>query len=155
VKNSEHFIKSRKDIKLQNEDYLVSSEVVSLFTKLPVEEVLQTLYRSFFPRMLTFTTSDLMELLDICLTTTYFQFEDKFCQQKKGTAMENSLSLVVTNIFMEHFGEIALDTADHNPAKWLRYVDDTSVALPGRPTRLLQFLHHLNSIRPTIKFTMK
>jgi hypothetical protein len=58
-----------------------------------------------------------MELLDICLTTTYFQFEDKFYQQKEGMAMVNLLCLVFSNIFMEHFEEIALDTADH---KWLR-----------------------------------
>jgi hypothetical protein len=35
-------------------------------------------------------------------------------------AMGNSLSPVVSNIFMEHFEEIALDTADYKPAKWLR-----------------------------------
>jgi hypothetical protein len=65
-------------------------------------------------------------LLEICLTTTYFQFEDKLYQQKEGMAMGNSLSLEVNNIFMEHFEETALDTADYKPAKWLRYVDDHS-----------------------------
>jgi hypothetical protein len=41
--------------------------------------------------------------------------------------MGKSLSPVVTNIFMEHFEEIALDTADYKPAKWIRYLDDTFV----------------------------
>jgi hypothetical protein len=63
---------------------------------------------------------DVIELLDICLTTTYFQFEDKFYQQKEGMAMGNSLFPVFSNIFMEHFEEMSLDTADHKPAKWLR-----------------------------------
>jgi hypothetical protein len=61
-----------------------------------------------------------MELLDIYVTTIYFQFEDKFYQQKEGMAMGNSLFPVVSNIFMDNFEEIALDTADHKPAKWLR-----------------------------------
>jgi hypothetical protein len=43
-----------------------------------------------------------MELLDMCLTTMYFQFVDKFSQQKQGMAMGNSLSPVVIDIFMEH-----------------------------------------------------
>jgi hypothetical protein len=60
---------------------------------------------------------DVMELLAICLTTTYFQFEDKLYQQKEGMEMGNSLSPVVSDIFMEHFEEIALDTAYHKPAK--------------------------------------
>jgi quercetin dioxygenase-like cupin family protein len=49
----------------------------------------------------------------------YFQFEDKLFQQKEGRAMRNSLSLVVSNIFMEQREEIPWHTADHKPAKWL------------------------------------
>jgi hypothetical protein len=48
-----------------------------------------------------------------------------------------------------------LDTADHKLAKWLRYIDDTFVVWPPGAARLQQFLHHPNSIRPLIKFTMK
>jgi hypothetical protein len=55
-----------------------------------------------------------MKLLDICLTTTYFQFEDKLYQEKEGLAMRNSVSPVVSNIIMEHFEEITLDTANYN-----------------------------------------
>jgi hypothetical protein len=56
---------------------------------------------------------------------------------------------------MEYFEDIALNTADRKPAKWLRYVDDTFVVWPHGPARLQQFLHHLNSNRPTITFTME
>jgi hypothetical protein len=55
---------------------------------------------------------------------------------------------------MEYFGEIALDTADYKPAKSLRYVDDTFVVWPYRPEKL-QFFHHINNLRPTIKFTVE
>jgi hypothetical protein len=69
--------------------------------------------------------------------------------------MGNSLSPVVSSVFMEHFEHIALDTSEHTPAKWRRYVDDTSMVWPQGPARLELFLHHLNSLRPTIKFTME
>jgi hypothetical protein len=96
-----------------------------------------------------------MELLDICLKTTYFQFDGKFYQHKDGMAMGNSLSPVVSNIFMEYFEEIALDTKYYKPVKLPRYVDDTFVLWPHEQATLQQFLDHLNSIRPTIKFTME
>jgi hypothetical protein len=54
---------------------------------------------------------------------------------------------------MEHFEGISLDTADHSPAKWLRYVDIFVVYSHG-PARWQQFLLHLNSLRPNILFTM-
>lgn len=125
-----------------------------------MEEVLQIVRNrlrtdSSFPERSPLQVEDVMELLDICLKTTYFQFEDTFYQQKEGMAMGNSLSPVVSNIFMEHFEEIAIDTAEYKPAKWLRYVDDTFVIWPYGPEKLQEFLQHINNIRPTIKFTME
>jgi hypothetical protein len=55
----------------------------------------------------------IMELLEVCLRTTYFQADDKFFQQKEGMAMGSSLSPIVSNIFMEYFDKLALDSAKH------------------------------------------
>jgi hypothetical protein len=125
-----------------------------------VEEVLQVIRNGLsadpsFPERSPLQVEDVLELLDICLTTTYFQFENKCYQKKEGTPMGNSLPLVVSDIFTKHFEEVALDTADHRPAKWLRYFDDTFAVWPHGPARLQKFLHHLSSVRSTIKFTME
>jgi hypothetical protein len=124
-----------------------------------MEEVLQIVRNIlnrdyFFSKFSPLQVEDVTELWDICLTSTYFQFENKFYQQKEGMAMGNLPSPVVSNIFMEHSEETALDTADHKPAKSLRYVDDTFVVWPHGPARSQQFLH-LNNLRTTIKFTME
>jgi hypothetical protein len=58
-------------------------------------------------------------------------------------------------IFMEHFQEIALDTADHKSTKGHRYIDSTFVVWSLVPGRFQQFPHHFNSLRPTIKFTVE
>jgi hypothetical protein len=47
--------------------------------------------------------------MNICLITTYFQVNDKFLQQKAGMVMVTSLSPIVSNIYMEHFENLALD----------------------------------------------
>jgi hypothetical protein len=69
----------------------------------------------------------IMELLEVCLRTTYFQVNHKFFQQKDGMAIESSLSPIVSNIFMEHFEKLALDSAQYKSSLWLQYVDDTFV----------------------------
>jgi hypothetical protein len=56
---------------------------------------------------------------------------------------------------MEHFEEVALDTADQKPAKWLRYVDEIFLVWPRGPARLRKCLHHFNILRSTIKVTME
>jgi hypothetical protein len=45
----------------------------------------------------------IMELLEVCLKTTYFQADDKFFQQNESMAMGSSLSPVESNIFLGHF----------------------------------------------------
>ena len=69
--------------------------------------------------------------------------------------MGNPLSPVVANIYMEHFEELALESGESKPATWLRYVDDTFVIWNKGRDKLLDFLEHLNSIRPSIQFTME
>jgi hypothetical protein len=69
VKNSEQFIKLIHEINLQNEDYLISF-YVSLFTIVPVEEVLQVIRNRLnmdpsFPVRSPLQVEDIMELLDI------------------------------------------------------------------------------------------
>jgi hypothetical protein len=72
----------------------------------------------------------IMELLEVCLRTTYFQVDDKFFQQKVGMAMGSFLSPTVSSIFMEHFEKLALDSVQHKQSLWLRYVGDTFVVWP-------------------------
>jgi hypothetical protein len=86
-----------------------------------VEDVLQIIRNRHsrgpsFPEHSPLQVEDVLELLYIYLTTTYLQFEDKFYQQKKVGQLEIP-SPMVSNIFMEHFEEIILDTADCKPAK--------------------------------------
>jgi hypothetical protein len=56
---------------------------------------------------------------------------------------------------MENFEKMALDSAQHKPWLWLRYVDDIFVVWPHGPEQLQNFLSHVNSLRPPIQFTME
>ena len=51
------------------------------------------------------------ELLEICLTSTYFTFQGKNYRLTDGVAMGSLVSSVVANIFMEDFEETAISTA--------------------------------------------
>jgi hypothetical protein len=68
-----------------------------------------------------------MEILEVCMRTTYFQVDDKFYEQKERVAMGGSVSPVVSNIFVETFEQLALTTTQQKTKMWLRYVDGTFV----------------------------
>ena len=60
------------------------------------------------------------------------------------------MSVVVANLVMEHVEEKALASFPHRVLFWKWYVDDICCALPSQ--EVTPFLHHLNSIEPSIQF---
>jgi retron-type reverse transcriptase len=125
---------------------MVSFDVVSLFTKVPVEDSLSLLSQHF--------TEDILALFKLVLTSTYFCVNDQYLEQTDGVAMGSPLSPVIANFFMEEFEERALNQATLKPTCWYRYVDDTFVIWPHGKTSLTDFLEHLNGQHKNIQFTM-
>ena len=67
--------------------------------------------------------------------------------------MGSPVSAVVDNFYMEFFEELALETAPTTPRVWKRYVHDTFCI--HRKGSIEELLHHLNGVRPNIKFTLE
>ena len=67
--------------------------------------------------------------------------------------MGSPVSVTIANLVMEDVEERALATADVQPRFWKRCVDDTCTAVPA--SRVQEFLEHLNSVEPSIRFTVE
>ena len=109
----------------------VSSETNDSLTPLPAERI--------------------AELLQLCLKSTYFSYNGEFYEQRQGAAMGSPVSAVVANLYTEFFEELALQSAPSRPRFWKWYMDDTCCMMKNDEVEPL--LNHLNSARPTIKFT--
>ena len=154
IKNSIDFINKIKGLKLNKTDILVSFDVESLFTRVPVLETCNIIENRLLekgkPAQEVVNTTNAVRTV---LQTTYFQFRGEFYEQAEGAAMGSPLSPTIANIFMEDFENKALDTARLKPSLWIRYVDDTFTVWPHGEEYLPEFIAHLNSITPGIKFT--
>ena len=110
------------------DDYkLMSFDVKSLFTSIPLQLALQctetAILQSTDP--LPLPTEDIMDLLNLCLMSTYFQYNGKHYKQLHGTALGSPVSVVVAEIVMQNIEESAPSTCRQTIPLWLRYVDDT------------------------------
>ena len=56
---------------------------------------------------------------------------------------------------MENFKQTIIASAENKPSLWLRYVDDVFSIWPHGDSELEKFLKHLNTQRPSIKFTIE
>ena len=119
------FINVTKTVQIPNDYKPVSFNVKSLFTSIPLQLALQctetAILQSTDP--LPLPTEDIMDLLNLCLTSTYFQYNGKHYKQLYGTAMGSSVSVVVAEIVMQNIEESALSTFRETIPLWLRYVD--------------------------------
>ena len=137
---------------------MVSLDVVSLFTKVPTAETLAVVRDKLAAAPLLeectcIPIDNLMEMLTFCVETTYFGMGSDIYRQK-GLAMGSPLSPVLANIYMEYFEEMALGSTSLKPSIWLRYINDTFILWPHQEDVQI-LLDHVNSIRPSIQFTME
>ena len=156
VQNNQDFLKQLEEIKMGPDDIIMSYDVRALFTSVPIKPTLKIIQKLLeedhtLPQSTTMTVKNITCLLEFCLTSTYFTFQEEFYEQVEGAAMGSLLSPIVANLYMEDFEMRALNTAPQPPLMWKRYVDDTCVIIKAAQKQ--SFLDHINSIDKNIQFT--
>ena len=63
----------------------------------------------------TTPAEEIVHLTELCLKSTYFQYQEKFLEKTDGATMGSSLSPIIANIYMEHFKRTALDSTPSDP----------------------------------------
>ena len=152
IENNTDFIQKVKNISTFGKK-LVSFDVNSLFTKVPIEETLTFLERKL-PDLnldLPVPVEKFLKLVRACVSDNVFSFKNNFYRQKFGMAMGSSLSPVLAGLFMEYFESELLPTILDHPLPWYRYVDDVFSLWPDNQN-FQDFFQKLNSLHPTIKF---
>ena len=92
-----------------------------------------------------------MDLLNLCLTSTHFQYNGKHHKQLHGTVTGFLVSVVVAEIVMQNIVESALSTCRQTIPRWLRYVHETFTVVGQDEIDALH--HHLNRQNTYIQFT--
>ncbi len=158
VLNSTQFSQEIRHLCLQHNEVMLSYDVVSLYTKVPIDDALrhiegQLRQDNSLGDRTSLTVDEIIEGCKHCLLSTTFVFDGAVYQQVEGLPMGSPLSPIVANLYMESFEQHALDTFSHPPRIWRRYVDDTFVVI--NKDQQDAFLVHLNSRHPAIQFTVE
>ena len=133
---------------------LISFDVNSLFTKVPVMDVINFLRDEIEKIDLPVSADIFIKLLELCVLDNSFKVDGCFYKQTFGFAMGNPLSPILSNIYMEYFETRILPTICNFNIIWYRYVDDIICLWPKDKDPLV-FLHSLNQLVPTIKFKIE
>ena len=155
IKNSFELIDRISNFKINDNDLMLSFDVVSLFTKIPVHIAKSVRLKcdSELKFRCKLNVNEIMNALDLCLNNTYLCFRKKFYRQIFGVAMGSPISVIVANLVMESIENKMLKDFASPPRIWLRYIDDTFVVL--KKTEVVSFYEFINNIEESIKFTVE
>jgi hypothetical protein len=150
IKDSFQFVNEVKNMNIRGK-YLVSFDVQSLFTNLPLEETIDIVCKH---SSLTDIPSDQLKgLLEFCTKDIQFLFNGSLYRQKDGVGMGSPLGPILADIFMSTLEQKIMPQL--GPANFYRrYVDDTFVVCESE-TQAKELLGALNGLHKRITFTME
>ena len=145
---------------IKDDEILVSYDVTSLFTNVPVDETIQLLADKAFKgnwfnkkNKLNITKTDLIKLLTLATKHQLFQFNGNLYEQVDGVAMGSPLGPLMANAFMCSL-EQKLSKSNKLPSFYNRYVDD-ALTKQGNLDSASSFLVTLSNCHPSLSFTME
>ena len=154
INNANTFLTNIKDLKLEPDEIMISFDVVSLFTTIPLDTA-----KRITNELLTHDESwqtrtkldkrDILELLDLCLSTE-FSFQNSYYRQISGTPMGYPLSSFLAEAVMQDLEKRSV-TNNNDIKTWNRYVDDVLARVKKDKTD--DILHTINNTTKNIKFT--
>ena len=156
VRNTQDSIEQIKDIKLKEDQCMMSYDVKALFPPVPIQPALNTIQKLLqedkeLQQRTTMSVENITTLLEFCLKSTYFTPQTRFFEQQEGAAMGSPISPIVANLCMEEFETKAISSSPHPPYLWRRFVDDTFTIIKSSEKE--RFLEYLNTMDPNIQFT--
>ena len=170
-KNSKEFSEFIRAHTIEEDEFMVSSDVEALYTNVPMDYAVAIIKELLendetLPDRTPLSPKTVLDVLEFLLRTTfifngtYYQQTEgvamgggTYYQQTEGVAMGGPPSSIVAEIYMQATETTALTTTSHPPKVWERHVDDVFSIV--RKSNLHYFFQHINSLHPKTKFTME
>lgn len=150
--STKSIVDSLKDTKLQKDDILVSFDVSSLYTNVPVYEAMDEctnlLYSGRYKKP-PVDKQTFKELLEICSCNVIMLTNEGYYKQIEGLAMGSPPAPLLANGWMYKFDSIVKGDA----SLFARYMDDYVRDI--KPESINEKLKQINGLHPSLKFTME
>ncbi|XP_065369064.1 uncharacterized protein LOC135961492 [Calliphora vicina] len=158
IQNSVELKRKLESVSLENDDIMVSFDVVSLFTNIPIHLAIRNILDKWktLKEHTAIPRQTFLEILQFCLTdNNYLTFDNKFYHQTYGMPMGNPLSPTIANIVLDTLLDDVIDElrADNIEIKFItKYVDDLFAII--RKSDEEKILGTMNVYHNRIQFTM-
>ncbi|XP_071574822.1 uncharacterized protein [Temnothorax nylanderi] len=134
---------------------LISLDVVSLFTNVPVELTLDSVRQrwNYIETNCAIPCDDFIQAVKFVLDSTYFIFNGVCYRQTFGSPMGSPFSPTIADITLQDLETRAIGTLGFSLSFYRRYIDDIVTAVPS--SKFNTVLRIFNSYHSRLQFTME
>lgn len=155
VKDSFHFSQLMNNFQLPNDYVIVSLDVVSLYSNIPLDlviKIIETKWDTISPYT-NIPKEEFVILVRFIFNSSFFTYNETFYSQIFGCPMGSNLSPVVARLTMDYTLDQILEKLPFEMPFIKKYVDDIICAIPKDKidTTLQQFNQHNEHIQFTIE----
>ena len=154
VSSTDEFVSKLREITPPDGYEMISFDVVSLFTNVPLEKTIDIIMKKVYQEKRIKTKikpEKLRTLLYLCTKEGHFTFNGEIYVQVDGVMMGSPLGSLIANIFMCELENDIIPTMSEKLNSWSRYVDDTFAF--AKPSEVEDIHRKLNGYDPQIQFT--
>ena len=127
IKNTKQFIEQIRMKQVPDGYKMVSFDVKSLFTNVPLEKTIEITLKRIYERKeinTSISKKEMKQLLTLCTKNVHFTYDNKVYQQNDGVAMGSPLGPVLSGIFMVELENRLVLTLNDSMTLWRRFADD-------------------------------
>lgn len=155
IKDTFTFVNTINGFHLPDNHILISLDVVSLFTNIPlnlIKEILRQKWDIITPHT-SLSRESFLKLIDFTFNNTYFSFNNCFYKQIFGTPMGSPISPILATIVLDYLLDNTLPNLPFNIPFIFKYVDDLICAVPSDQVEIT--LNKFNSFHQKLQFTIE
>ena len=163
ITNSAVFVSQAKDWDIDPDEKQVSFDVTALYPSVPIKKAIDVIMdilksdEACVQQRTLLHLSDIRKLLQMCLSTCYFLWNDELYEIEDTGPIGLSLMVVIADGFLQHLESRAIAIALNRhvaPKTFFRYVDDSHFRF-DTTEQALEFMDILNSLEARIQYTIE
>lgn len=156
LKNSYDFIEKIRNLNIDENTYLVTGDITSLYTNMKHDLTINSIKKVFANNPdKNRPDSYIIDLLEIILSNNDFEFNDSTYLQICGCPMGKIIGPAAANIYLIEFDNNALNNFTYKPLILFRYLDDIFMLWNHGLDKLKLFEDYLNSLIPGITIKLE
>lgn len=156
IKNSYDFIEKIKNCSINQNTYLVTGDVTSLYTNMKHDIMLSSITKIFnkYPD-LNRPDNYLLKLLELMIKNNDFEFNSETYLQIVGCPQGKIIGPSAANIYMIDFDKAAMLDFKIKPSVFFRFLDDVFLLWNGTLEELKEYETFLNNLIPGIEIKLE